>query len=540
MSVLVVGAGASGVHATLTLLERGAAVTLIDPGTPGRSYPHNGTPFSALPEVLADPAEFFLGTDFQAAHVPKPSGRREYYGLPPSKDFVFDTPETSAFRPDGMAALRSFAAGGLAECWTAGAYTFDDDDLADWPINAADMAPFYDLVARRIGIGGAQDDLTAHMPLHAHMHDPVTLDTASAVLLDRYEHRRKDLIRKVPRFRLGRSRQATLSQDKGDRSGCSQCGRCLWGCPNGALYTPSLSLKDCQSYPGFTYLPGQLARRIEMDGTGRITGLICQPQIGGPEEILSASSYLLACGTLETGRLILESIRQRTGEIPYLGGLMDNRQILAPFYNLSLFGRRVPVDAYQYHQLAMGLTPTATRPYVHGQITTFTSGDLHPIIQQMPLSLPVANTVFQAIRAGLGVVNLNFSDTRRTDNTLTLDPGTGDRPVLSARYRPPMGEAPMLADALKTVARAFRGLSAPVVPGMTHTRPMGSSVHYSGTLPMAETPAAFSTDKTGRSHDFGNLYVADGSVFPSLPAKNLTFTLMANASRIASGMPLDR
>ena len=34
--------------------------------------------------------------------------------------------------------------------------------------------------------------------------------------------------------------------------------------------------------------------------------------------------------------------------------------------------------------------------------------------------------------------------------------------------------------------------------------------------------------------NFENLWLADGSTFPFLPAKNLTFTLMANASRIAA------
>ena len=37
----------------------------------------------------------------------------------------------------------------------------------------------------------------------------------------------------------------------------------------------------------------------------------------------------------------------------------------------------------------------------------------------------------------------------------------------------------------------------------------------------------------GQSRDFENLYLADGITFPSLPAKNLTFSLMANAARVA-------
>jgi choline dehydrogenase-like flavoprotein len=62
---------------------------------------------------------------------------------------------------------------------------------------------------------------------------------------------------------------------------------------------------------------------------------------------------------------------------------------------------------------------------------------------------------------------------------------------------------------------------------------MGASVHYAGTFPMTRDPRPWSTDSGGRSRDFPNLWFADGSTFPSLPAKNLTFTLMANATRIA-------
>jgi choline dehydrogenase-like flavoprotein len=50
---------------------------------------------------------------------------------------------------------------------------------------------------------------------------------------------------------------------------------------------------------------------------------------------------------------------------------------------------------------------------------------------------------------------------------------------------------------------------------------------------MRSYPAELSCDADCRSFDFRNLYIADGASFPFLPAKNLTFTLMANASRIA-------
>ena len=75
-----------------------------------------------------------------------------------------------------------------------------------------------------------------------------------------------------------------------------------------------------------------------------------------------------------------------------------------------------------------------------------------------------------------------------------------------------------------------------VPPGMVFTRPMGASVHYAGTLPMSNNEKPWTVSKDGVSHDFDNLIIADGASFPFLPAKNLTFTLMANATRIAESL----
>ena len=68
---------------------------------------------------------------------------------------------------------------------------------------------------------------------------------------------------------------------------------------------------------------------------------------------------------------------------------------------------------------------------------------------------------------------------------------------------------------------------------MTHLRPPGSSVHYAGTVPMATTGAKLTASELCESHDFDNVYFVDGTTFPFLPAKNITFTLMANAIRVA-------
>jgi choline dehydrogenase-like flavoprotein len=58
---------------------------------------------------------------------------------------------------------------------------------------------------------------------------------------------------------------------------------------------------------------------------------------------------------------------------------------------------------------------------------------------------------------------------------------------------------------------------------------MGSSVHYSGALPMTRGKKFWCISENCQSYDIQNLFVIDGAGMPFLPAKNLAFTLMTNA-----------
>jgi choline dehydrogenase-like flavoprotein len=424
----------------------------------------------------------------------------------------------------------------LAEAWTAGAYAFNDDDLREFPFGYQEIAPFYAKVAERIGVAGARDDLSTHHPLHEQLSEPIDLDDSGMRLMASYEARRDRLVRRHG-IRMGRSRQAALAKALGDRQGCRLCGRCLWGCPNGALYTPSLTLQGLYGSDNFTYLPGHFASHFTCSDSATIDALVTYPEDGGGKMLHYADVFVLACGTIGSSNLFLRTLFERTGDIVRLPGLMDNRQILAPFFNLAMLGRRSDPDSYQYHQLTLGLENEDPSRFVHGQITTFTTGDTHPLISQLPLDLKSSTSIVGALRSGLCVVNLNFADDRREGNALTLDADRRDEfgwPTLVARYAPAPGESASLTETLKRVRRFLWNLRAPLIPGMARVRPMGASAHYSGTLPMSAQRRELTVSANGQSHDFDNLFVVDGSIFPFLPAKNLTFTLMANATRIAA------
>jgi len=531
--ICVIGSGASGVHFALSVARKGYEVVMLDVGFPKREPVNPDDRFEELKERLDDPVAYFLGKEYESAILP--DFNAEYYGLPPSKEYVLRTSSQLVCRSEGFSPLFSFARGGLAEVWTGGVYPFNEDDLTPFPFSYKDLEPCYDEVAARIGISGVKDDMARFLPYHRNLLPPLELDDHSRRILDAYQDRKERLNGQLGCY-MGRSRVATLSVSRNGRGECSYSGRCLWGCPTEALYTPSLTMKACTEFPGFRYVPGVFVTHLRCDSKRRIQAALVRSLGNDSIQEFSADRFVLAAGTLMSSKIFMDTIHRNTGQIVKLAGLMDNRQILVPFVNLGMIGKRYDPHSYQYHQVIMGFAENKASDYVHGQITTLKSAMFHPIVQGLPFDLISSARVFNRIHAALGVVNVNLSDERRPGSyvTLEVEPGS-ERTRLVIRYEPPGEETGRIRSALSRVTKALRALGCIAPPGMVHIRPMGASVHYSGTVPMSEGQGDFTVTPWGRSNDFSNLYFADGTTYPSLPAKNLTFTLMANAVRIADG-----
>ena len=529
--VVIVGSGASAVHFALTVLEKGYTVVMLDVGRRGPEPVNATDSFAQLKQTLADPVTYFLGERFESVRYPE--DRREYYGFPPSKTHIFAPLARFRIRASGFDPLSSFAEGGLAGAWTGGVYPFNDDELTDFPLAYRELAPYYSLVARRIGISGEADDLARFMPVHEALMEPLTLDEHADLLLRAYRTRLELLNRTLGCY-LGRSRIATLSRDLDDRKQCGYLGRCLWGCPTASLYTPSITLRQCMGFETFRYISGRYVTHFKFDAMRRVTSVVAESVETDTSEELALDRLVLAAGTLSSGRIFMDSIFRRTGEVIALPGLMDNRQVMMPFVNCDMLGRPHNPDTYQYHQLCLGLEDTSPKEYVHGQITTLKTALIHPIVEGVPCDLATSLYLFRQLHGALGLLNVNFHDTRRPDSHLTLEvDGTSAASRLVVEYVPAPNETARLRRINRRVKRILRALNCHVPPLMTHVRPMGASVHYAGTLPMSATHTALTTSMYGQSHDFPNLFLVDGSVLPFLPAKNVTFTLMANATRVA-------
>ena len=505
--ILIIGSGASGVHFALSVLQKGYEVMMLDVGYEAPKVVNPEDSFIDLKNHLSDPLNYFLGPDYKG--VIYPDFKSEYYAFPPNKEYIFSEPPEFGFRSNGFAPLFSFAQGGLAQAWTGGVYPFNDYELDDFPFCYNDIEPYYSEVANRIGIMGVKDDLEKFFPFHKNIMEPIDLDQHSELLLSEYEKHKGYLNNKL-RCYLGRTRITTLSQDKEERKECSYCGRCLWGCPSQAFYTPLITLNQCKRYPNFKYIPNVYVSHFRFDSKRHITSVVAESIHNKETFDFPLVKLVLAAGTLSSSRIFVESIFKNTGEIIKLRGLMDNRQVLIPFVNLKLVGESYTPDSYQYHQVAMGIENEKPKEYIHGQITTLKTALIHPIIQSLPFDLKTSIMIFRNLHAALGMVNVNFNDTRRDDNYLTLEMNKKQRQSkLIINYLPAISEEVTIKKGVKRVTKVLRKLGCIAPSWMNHIRPMGASVHYTGTLPMSSKKDGLTSSAFCQSHDFDNLYIVD-------------------------------
>jgi choline dehydrogenase-like flavoprotein len=62
--------------------------------------------------------------------------------------------------------------------------------------------------------------------------------------------------------------------------------------------------------------------------------------------------------------------------------------------------------------------------------------------------------------------------------------------------------------------------------------PLAGVAHQNGTIRFGHDPKTSALDRDCKAHDVSNLYVVDGSFFPSSGAVNPALTIMANALRV--------
>jgi choline dehydrogenase-like flavoprotein len=127
---------------------------------------------------------------------------------------------------------------------------------------------------------------------------------------------------------------------------------------------------------------------------------------------------------------------------------------------------------------------------------------------------------------------LTSEDLPDAENRVTVD--RDDRIVLS--YRPNNEEAHRrLIGKVKSLLQDIECDHEHVLPLQAYVPgriPLAGVAHQNGTIRFGDDPKTSALDVHCRSHEVDNLYVVDGSCFPSSSAVNPALTIMANAMRV--------
>jgi len=437
--------------------------------------------------------------------------------------FRFVTRGAAALSPvhqERFAAVQSFAQGGLANAWGAGLYEYDDRDLERFPVSRADLEPFYVRLTREIGISGVNDDLERFFGRGSRLQAPLTLSRNARFLLERYRKHRAELNRRG--FFLGRPRLGVLTEEKDGRRACAYDNLEFWSPHQNAIYTPRYTLEQLVARDALDYESGYLVKSWRRRGA--VLEVLAWSPERGEHRTFSCETLVLAAGAINSAKIVLAS----RGDTETRLGLMDNGAFQFPFFLVPRIGARLETDAFGLTQLNLVCEPEGDGRRHQASLLELTGPARAEFFGYFPLAARSSLSMIKYFLPSMMVMQLFLPAFERcADLSLAGDGG------LDIRGR----EKPEEKRLIRTMVRFLRRLGAVSHPSLVTNVNYGHGIHYAGTLPMrAEPRSPYECDAAGRLHGEPGVYVVDGAAFPVLPAKNFSFTMMANAMRISAGI----
>ncbi len=512
--IYVIGSGPAGVAAAYPLVEAGLSVTLLDAGR--ELEPEIDLKRQRLASLPFEkwPAEI-VATLKQPLQVSASGLQRKLaYGSGYSYE---DAGPYLRIRGDDVGSLLpSFARGGFSTVWGAAVLPFSPQDIAAWPFPLSDLEPHYRAVLSVLPLAADRDGLSDLFPLYCERPEELRPSAQAAELLSTMRANEDALHRDGLHF--GRSRLAVRGEPK-----CIRCGMCLHGCPHELIYSTAQLLDSLSRRENFRYEPGVVVRQLRESGSEVIIDAIGL-QDGLPKQFTGGAVFL-AAGVLPTAKILLDSFPDLFSS----ASLSVSEYFLVPGLLRRSGGRPEQERLHTLSQIFLeyfgGRMPHST----HIQLYTYSDLYRTAVEQKFRLLGPLRRTAARLASSRLvalqGYLHSDISsriDLRSEGNELHLN---GKR---SAEARDEIRAT------IKQLYRSRRALGFTVIPPLLSIGLPGEGRHVGGSFPMSREPRLGETDICGKLNPFERIYVADSSVFPTVPASTITLTVMANARRIAA------
>lgn len=505
--VCVIGAGVAGALVAESLSRLGAEVVLVEAGS---RYPLNGRSQQLLRHQV-------LGEDLPPWRLPKRDGF-----VDASDDSLGYQYELNWNRVKGV--------GGSTLHWGGLAQRLRETDFSefstygtgiDWPISYDDLEPYYCDAEAELGVAGdaEHDESRRSRPYPM---PPFPLGFAQQAwlpVLDRIgvSHARTSWARNSVPYR--------------GRSECVAYSVCNY-CPVGARYSADFHVGLAEKTGRCQVLTETVARRIEVDASGRVRRVHVENVLDRSQRELSARHYVVACHGIESARLLLLSDGLGNHSDQVGRNLMEHWYVFGGGYQeRQLFPERIGFGCLESNHFYDGPERQS-----RGAIKLEFPDNKHdPTLGAMNKGV-YGSAVAEYDCSKFGHWAWVGSETQHQpdpESRVTLDPTTKDMfgdPVPGLRFRIGEFDRRTQEQAREYIAMLLTEFGVKDVRLASRVK---QGAHHMGTCRMSRDPALGVVNADCQVHGIPNLFVAGSSVFPTSGARQPTLTIAALALRLA-------
>ncbi|MCY0093303.1 GMC family oxidoreductase [Hoeflea ulvae] len=390
-------------------------------------------------------------------------------------------------------------------------------NLLDWPIDLAEMEPWYEKAETKLGVTRTGD--RTGLPGNNNF---MVFEAGAKALGYKEVHT---------------GRMAINSADYDDRMACQQTGFCFQGCKWGAKWSAAYTdIPRGEATGNLEVRERAHVLKIEHDDSGKVSGVLYADQDGN-QHLQKARIVCVAGNSIESPRLLLNS-----ASAMYPDGLANSSGQVGRNYMRHMTGSVYavfdkPVKMWRGTTMA-GIIQDEAR---HDPSRGFVGGyELETLSLGLPFMAAFLDpggwgreftTALDSYEnmAGMWIVG---EDMPQETNRITLNHELKDQHGLSApnvHFDDHPNDRAMRAHAYK------QGMAIYDAVGATRAFPTPPypSTHNLGTNRMSENPRDGVVNKWGQTHDIANLFVSDGSQFTTGASENPTLTIVALAIRQA-------
>jgi choline dehydrogenase-like flavoprotein len=402
-----------------------------------------------------------------------------------------------------------------------------------WPLKYADFEPYYAQAEQLFDVHGQRGEDPTEPPASGdYPYAPVRHEPSMQAIADG--------IRAEGHYPFHLPVGLKLNEVDETLSQCIRCDTCDgYPCLVHAKADSDVNgIRPVRALDNVTLLTGARVTQLHTDEAGREVTAVAA-EVAGEQQLFSADIVVVACGTINSAALLLRSANDQ-----HPNGLANRSDQVGRNFMKHLATAMVSLSTEPnpaVHQKTIGLNDfywgEPDFPYPMGMVQN--TGNVKG--GMMPAEAPSLLAPYVKLTPASVLDML-------ANHTTGWWLQTEDLPKAENRVRVVNGQIQLDYTANNTEARdrlihrwtsVIKHLHQPtkhVIPFGLYPRnilPLAAVAHQCGTCRFGTDPQTSVLDLNCRTHDIDNLYVVDGSFFPSNSGVNPTLTIIANAIRVA-------